>query len=150
KAVAAIIVPSADWLRTVRVAAISPMFKVDEGYINLVAVPAADDGPLLLVAVVPIRNIDQGLLRSIHEEAHMSAVLMDENMSVLTAVDPSIIGRSVTAEGSNLKVRQVAQHYQQLGTAGTEIVELGFTLGNHVFGSGIVSMQPIQILGKRW
>lgn len=140
-----------DWLRSVSVVSISQLHKLpNRENVNLVAVPAVTDGRLVFVAVVPISRIDQQLLSEVHERKEMSALLLDSNMRVLTAYDQSIIGMSLASQGSSETIRERAGKYLKSGQPGTELFEVGFDLGTHHFDRGIVSVQPVNILGQRW
>jgi sigma-B regulation protein RsbU (phosphoserine phosphatase) len=68
----------------------------------------------------------------------------------MTAYDKDIVGLSIASEGSSSKVKELAERYMKSGASGTEVFESGFQLGSHHFDRGMVSIEPIEILGKRW
>jgi serine phosphatase RsbU (regulator of sigma subunit) len=139
-----------DWLRGLRLAAVSDLHKVDGRNVNLVAVPLIANARIVFVAVVPQQNIDTKLLGEVHAKPDMSAMLMDQNMRVMTASDKSIVGVSIIKDESSPYIQQLAEKYIRTGKPGTEIIESEFNLGQRKFTRGLVSVEPIEILGTRW
>jgi serine phosphatase RsbU (regulator of sigma subunit) len=138
------------WLKTVTEPAIGPLITVENESCCIVAVPARDDARLMFVVVVPVRSLDTLFLNSVHAEQRMSAMLLDDQMRVITAYDKQIVGLSLLENGSDPSVRALAERYRTIGQPGTEIIESSFDVGRHHFDSGLVSVQPIDIHGKRW
>jgi sigma-B regulation protein RsbU (phosphoserine phosphatase) len=138
------------WLAGVRDAGIGPLISLDGEACSVVAVPAREEGLQLFVVVVPIRNLDEHFLNSVHADRRMSAILLDDQMRVITAYDKQIVGLSMLEDGSDPSVSALAERYLKLGQPGTEVIEQPFSVGEHRFDSGLVSIQPINIRGKRW
>jgi serine phosphatase RsbU (regulator of sigma subunit) len=141
---------SAGWLRTITQPSISKLTKVEGEDSTLLCVPVSPGSPLLYVVVVGVQNIDQEFLKPVNDQQRMSAMLLSDDMHVLAAGDASLIGLSMIDDVPMPRLKAVAERYIQSGTGGTELVQDGFKLGQHDFASGIVSIQPVQIAGKRW
>src|SRR4051812_32025564 len=76
------------WLGSVPGPAISPVYNLAGGEnVNLVSVPPGPGFRYFMTAVVPLSNIDHQLLQGVHNRPEMSALLLDENMRVMTAYD---------------------------------------------------------------
>jgi serine phosphatase RsbU (regulator of sigma subunit) len=147
----AIVNQSANWLRTVDQPALSKLTKIDNADATLVCVPVAASSRRLFVAVVPMSYIEKEFLQNINADQRMSAILFNEDMRVLAASDHSLVGVSVMDDNvNNPKGKEFADRYIKRGVAGTEVVLDNFKLGQHEFDSGIFSIQPIEIAGKRW
>lgn len=140
-----------NWLKDITEPSISPLMKVGDDYVHFVCVPNGAKSRLLFVAVVPVENINTEFLSRVHAQKHMSAMLMDQTMHVLTSDDKRIVGLSVIDNGSGGdNVREIAMRYIQQGLPGTEVFLNPFKLGQHQFASGLVSVYPVHILGKTW
>lgn len=140
-------------LKEVREATLSNLMKVGGEDANLVCVPVVPipQSRRLFVAVVPIANIDAQFLRGMRGQQQLSVLLMDDVMRVMSASDKRIVGLSVIDDGwGNDRINHLATRYRDLGTAGSEVFEQGFAIGEHKFDSGMLSIQPIDVPGKRW
>jgi serine phosphatase RsbU (regulator of sigma subunit) len=98
-----------------------------------------------------MKNIAARFLHDVDADERMSGMLLDQTMRVMDAPDRRIIGLSVIEDGSGgQRMKELAERYLKLGTAGTEIIDFNFQVGAHEFDRGIVSIQPVEVLGKRW
>src|ERR1700733_584955 len=141
---------SAQWLRSVDQPSLSKLTKVNDADSTLLCVPVAPGSPLLYVVVVPMQKIDQEFLKPVNDQQRMSAMLLSEDMHVLSAADPALVGLSMIDDAPMPRLKAVAERYVASGTGGTEVIADSFKIGQHEFASGIVSVQPVQIAGKRW
>ncbi|HEY7088481.1 MAG TPA: PP2C family protein-serine/threonine phosphatase [Tepidisphaeraceae bacterium] len=142
---------TAAWLAGVNGPAVSKLVNVfGDQPSTLVCVPVGPNNRTLLVAVVPLKKIEEQFLQAVNANKLMSAMLLDENLRVMAGFNPSLIGLSVADDASDPNIRRLAERYLKLGAAGTEVIESGFNLGDHRFEGGIVSIQPVEISGKRW
>jgi serine phosphatase RsbU (regulator of sigma subunit) len=149
---APIVENSANWLRGGNAPQVSGKIKLGGTDVNLVCVPVtlAGGAQRLLVGVVPLAKIEEQFLHGVNTQEPMSAMLLDEQMRVMVANDPQVVGLSIPQDTSNPQIRAVAERYLELGKPGTEVLEKGFRIGGREFESGMVSIQPIEIRDKRW
>jgi serine phosphatase RsbU (regulator of sigma subunit) len=103
----------------------------------------------LLVAVVPIREIETRFLKSLNDEDDTRAWLIDEKMTAMAASRPQLIGANM-AEIPEPDVHDLAAGYAQHARAGTEVVAKPFTIGNVHFTPSMGSAESIKIGDKTW
>ncbi|HMB94524.1 MAG TPA: PP2C family protein-serine/threonine phosphatase [Tepidisphaeraceae bacterium] len=141
---------SSNWLRTVNQPTLSKLMKIEDEDSTLLCVPTSPGSSRLYVAVVPMKFIEQEFLQTINSQQKMSAMLLNDDMHVLAAPDERLIGLSIIDDVTLPQAKQSAQRYISQGSGGTEVLNEGFKLGEHEFASGIVSIVPINLTGKRW
>jgi serine phosphatase RsbU (regulator of sigma subunit) len=145
-----IVTESATWLKSIKEPSLSKLIKVQDEDSTLLCVPVSPGSPRLYVVVVPMQKINEEFLKPVNAQQRMSAMLLSDDMHVLSAADASLVGLSMIDDVTMPHIKSIAQRYIQLGSGGTEVVQDGFRLGAHDFAGGIVSIQPIQLAGKRW
>jgi len=103
----------------------------------------------LIVAVVPIREVESRFLKSLNDESDARAWLIDEHMTAMAASRPQLVGANM-ADVSDPELRALAADYVQRGRAGTEIVNKHFTLGGVNFVPSMVTGESIKVGDKTW
>lgn len=143
----AVVEQSRAWLADVKQATISEFQMYDGIGANLVCVPFPHGR--LLVAVVPIRIIEQKFLKDMNDDPHTGAWLIDERLTAMAASRPSLVGANM-AEISDPSVRKLAVDFILNGRSGTRLIDRDFKIGSTSFQSSLVSAEPIRIGNKTW
>ncbi|HEY8668890.1 MAG TPA: SpoIIE family protein phosphatase [Tepidisphaeraceae bacterium] len=140
-----------EWLSTVTEKTISPLVRIGALRANLLVEPVGPEGRLLLVAVVPVDAIKARFLNEINNpQATLSAMLTDENGMILAHPQSRLEGINLANGAANAQLRAVALQYLASGKAGSEIFEQANMVGGVEFKPAIVSVQPIELVGKKW
>lgn len=103
----------------------------------------------MLIAVVPIREMETRFLKILNEDANTGAWLIDERMTAMAASRPQLVGVNMS-EITDPQIRAVTLNYVQHGRAVTKLVDKSFNLGGASFVPSLVSGEPIHIGDKTW
>jgi serine phosphatase RsbU (regulator of sigma subunit) len=140
---------SEQWLRSVEGRAISPFRRMHSGGANLVVVPVTEGGRRLLVAVVPVRPIEQRFLDPVNREEQMSASLLDASLTPMaTARRPRLSPHLERID--HPIVRKLVDEHIRPGRRTTLAVEEPVQAGDEVLPPHLVTVEPVHVLGKRW
>jgi serine phosphatase RsbU (regulator of sigma subunit) len=140
-----IVVQSRQWLETVQTPSIGSFQKFGDTGANLVCIPFPRGR--LLIAVVPIHEVEDRFLKSVNEDPDTAAWLVDERKTAMAASRSPLVGLSMTAISAP-RVQQLAadEHYD----GDTQVVTQSFNIGSTHFGPSMVSEDPISVGGKHW
>jgi serine phosphatase RsbU (regulator of sigma subunit) len=144
------IIKSADpWLKSLTSPAISPPIQFGPSYANLVAVPLRRTESRVLVAVVPLENVQKLFLDDVNSEKLMSAWLIDQSGQVMLSFDSRLIGMNL-AETGDPQVRAAAQRHLERGEAGTDIIDHPLQLGPTTLASAMTTLYPVNLPKAQW
>ena len=119
------------WLTTIRKPTISGFYKPypDQGGMNLVVAPAGRRGPVssLLVAAVGTRPIQREFLDQLSRNGAVNAYLFDQDMRVMAASQPDVVGVRTDSRKGAARMRFTAEVADalQLERAVLQIREVG-------------------------
>jgi serine phosphatase RsbU (regulator of sigma subunit) len=147
---ARVVSETAEWIKGVAAPSQSYAVQIRGDWTHLLAMPMPQRTNVLAIVAVPVNQVELRYFSSINSDPHMTVMLFDEQMRVQAAFDKRLIGYSVIKDGTDPSISALAATYLRTGVAGTEVIPTAFSFGPHQFESGIVSLQPIQLLGKRW
>jgi serine phosphatase RsbU (regulator of sigma subunit) len=142
-----VIAQSHDWLTSVKTASVSQYISYPTGGANLVCIPYPRQR--LMIAVVPIRAIEEKFLVSLNEDSDTVACLIDEKMTAMAASRPPMSGLSIS-EVSDPAVRAQLSDAISNGRRGTKLVTSSFDIASIAFVPSMVSAEPINVSGKNW
>jgi len=140
---------SAAWLAGVQKKSISPFMQFGDGGAHLVCVPMRGPEHLLMVAVVPVRAVEQSMLSSINRSQDTGATLIDEANLIVSCPRPGAVGHHLD-ELKDPRTRALAEKYGQTKSAGTEWFEKPDMIGDVKLDPSIVTLQPVEVLGTTW
>lgn len=103
----------------------------------------------MIIAAVPIREIQARFLKTLNDDPDTGAWLIDERLTAMAASRPQLVGANM-GDISDPSIRDLATDYIQHGRAGTEFVPKAFHIGTANFVPSIVCAEPISIGGKTW
>lgn len=147
----AIIQSNGQWLRGVTDRAISPAQFIDGREVNLVCVAAGEGRRLLLVAVVPVSEVESKFLMKLNDPArNITAMLVDGAgrmmaMSRRLEATSSPSGRRMIPDMSSLMKR-----YEARGEQGTTTFQTSTALSSDQPGEAMTTIHPIHIVGQTW
>jgi serine phosphatase RsbU (regulator of sigma subunit) len=103
----------------------------------------------LLIAVVPIHEVEVRFLKSLNDQDDAHAWLIDERMTAMAASRRQMVGANM-ADISDPDLRALAIDYIQHGRAGTEVVEKPFSIGTMKFIPTMVAGEAVRIGDTTW
>jgi serine phosphatase RsbU (regulator of sigma subunit) len=146
----AIVSEAEQWLRSVQEPAISAFMDLSRGGGgNLIAVPVTEGGRRLLVAVVPVRPLEQRFLDPVNREERMSATLLDESLSAMATSDQAVLGPNV-AHVNHPILRELTDEYIAAGRRRTVVIEEPVEVQQTMVPPRMISTEPVHVLGKKW
>jgi serine phosphatase RsbU (regulator of sigma subunit) len=138
-----------DWLSSVQKKSISPFMQIGAGGAHLVCVPMRGPERLLMIAVVPVRSLENSLLQQINRSPDTGTTLIDEANLIVSSSRAGTVGHTLT-ELKDPRTRALAARYGQTKAAGTEVFERPDTLGGVQLDPAMITVQPVEILGTTW
>jgi serine phosphatase RsbU (regulator of sigma subunit) len=139
------------WLGTVERASVSPFIELaPNSGAHLVCMPLRGHRGLLIVAVVPVAKIEQNLLQRVNSRATTGAMLVDDEGIIVSNPRTEVVGKNVLRDSRDPRLREIAQRYINLGSAGTEVFEDHEVIGGVRMDPAMTTIQPADILGRRW
>ena len=140
-----IVSQSRQWLETVQTPSIGSFQKFGQSGANLVCIPFPRGR--LLIAVVPIGEVENRFLKSVNEDPDTAAWLVDEAKTSMAASRASLVGMKM-ADISAPSVQELAADKHPNGD--TQVVTQPFNIGSTRFGPSMLSEKPITVGGKSW
>ncbi|MDB5291830.1 MAG: putative phosphoserine phosphatase RsbU like protein [Phycisphaerales bacterium] len=150
-----------DWLKQVHEPSISPFRIVDDPSgqhgVKLICVPVTT-GPrvnnlpqrsAILVAAVSARPIEQRFLADLSKHGVTGAILVDDSMTVMAASNHGLLNTRIDDTGEP-QFKETLASFQRLRFDGTRPLDKPFHIGPQLFDPAIVSVHPVEVLGKKW
>ncbi|MDB5330017.1 MAG: sodium/solute symporter, and family protein serine/threonine phosphatase domain protein [Phycisphaerales bacterium] len=158
----AIVAKLGGWLKEVREPTISPFQVIEEqgggGHaIKLVCVPLTT-GPrpnglpqrsAILVAAVAARPIEQHFLAGLAQHGVTGALLVDDSMTIIAASNHGLLDNRIDASAEP-QLQEALASFERLHYDGTRPLDKPFHIGPQSFDPSIVSVHPVEVLGKKW
>ena len=139
------------WLRNVHEPAISSFSQFEKGAGHLVCVPLRGSGyQRLLVAFVPIQQLERSLLSDVNSRENMGAMLVDTSGTVISSSRSELVGMNVLQDFADPRTTQLAKQYMELKTGGHIIFDEAETMGGVELKPAISTIQPMSVLNERW
>jgi serine phosphatase RsbU (regulator of sigma subunit) len=144
-----------DWLAAVRQPSISHFEQYPNlgsefggaGGANLIAIPYPRDR--LLVAVVPIRPVQDKFLRTLHDGLNTDALLIDPDLTVMAGTRPAAAGASLRAI-TDPDARAMAIDSVHQSVMGSQIRMRSFDIGRVHFVPSLVSAGSLVVADAKW
>jgi serine phosphatase RsbU (regulator of sigma subunit) len=111
--------------------------------------PGSRDSFRLLIAVVPIREVEALFLKSLNDDPSSGAWLIDDRMTAMAASRPQLVGANM-ADIADPEIRNLATDYIRNGKSGSMIIPRPFNIGSAKFIPAMVSAEPIHVGDKTW
>ncbi|MDB5172475.1 MAG: putative phosphoserine phosphatase RsbU like protein, partial [Phycisphaerales bacterium] len=157
----AIVAKFSEWLKQVREPSISPFQVIEDPSgqhaIKLVCVPLTTaprpngqpQRSAILVAAVSARPMEQRFLADLGKHGVTGAFLVDDSMTVMAASNHNLLNTRIDATGEP-QFKDALTAFQRLRFEGTRPLDKPFHIGPQLFDPAIVSVHPVDVLGKRW
>ena len=137
------------WLRQLTEQSVSPFRLVGDTGLNLVCLPIARN-QRVVVAAVPIRQVQLEYLGRLNVDEHTAAWLFDESLTIMAASRPVLVGGNLN-QLDDPQVKATLAAYQSDGFRGSRVMPAAFRIGPETFDPAVTSAEPIEIVpGKRW
>ena len=111
---------------------------------------ASTGGGYVLVASVPVRGAAKRFLDEVNRTADSSALLLDENMTIMAASKTDLIGANISAQAEP----QLFSTISALKAAGDECraaqVPQPFNIASERFTPAMLTLQRVKVLDKQW
>ncbi len=114
---------------------------------NLVCIPMTRGRDL--VAVVPIRAVEQQFLQPLNDDPANGAWLVDEAGTAMAASRPDLVGISVT-NMADRQLQALATQYIRQHASGTTELAHSFRIGAARFAPAMITARPVVIANKQW
>lgn len=138
------------WLKTVDQWAISGFQMIGGEGMNLVCMPAdRDDASRLLVAVVPVKQIEDRFLSKINADPTLGATLIDDTYRAMVTSRRELIGVNMV-EAIPPDHQAVIEDRAALGQPFQLRLEEGTSIKGIKLPPAILAIEPINLTGKRW
>ena len=136
----------ADWLRSVDGPAISPFANIEGRALHLMAVPVGGRQRTLLVAVVPMRQVETLYLNKLNQQDTGGAFLADESMTVMATSRRKLVGANA-ARMADDSVRQALDEWRREGFRGTKTFDRPMTIALTEWEPSLVTAEPVRPAG---
>jgi serine phosphatase RsbU (regulator of sigma subunit) len=142
-----IIAQSHTWLESVREPSASLYQTFGDVGGNLICIPYPRGR--MVIALVPIHEIDTRFLQSLGDGNGLGAWVIDEEMTAMAASRPDLVGANMGSI-SDPNLKSVVIDLIQNDRSGSEIAQKPFGIGATKFAPAMVSVEPIHVGGKTW
>jgi serine phosphatase RsbU (regulator of sigma subunit) len=137
------------WLKTVDKKVISGFQLFGEQGANLVCVPTDPRNNRILVAVVPVKQIEQRFLSKINADPTLGATLVDDSYRAMATSRRELIGVNLL-EDSPPQHQALIKARAEAGQPFQLTFEDGATIQGIRMPPAILAIEPIDLPGKRW
>jgi serine phosphatase RsbU (regulator of sigma subunit) len=128
--------------------AISPFYPNISGGAHLVVVPR--QGGLILVAVLPVENVERKLLDLVNRSETTGTMLVDDQGTFISSSFPGVRGKSID-DLSDPEIRATARRHMANGTGNADLIEIPLKIGDVQLKRAMVTIKPLKILSnKTW
>ncbi len=147
----AIIQSNSEWLHGVTDRAISPAQFIDGREVNLVCVAAGQERRLLLVAVVPVSEVESKFLMKLNDPArNITAMLVDGAGRMMAMSHKHEATSSPTRRRMVPEMASLMKQYEAEGDQGTGTFQTSEALGSDHRGEAMTTLHPIHVVGQTW
>jgi len=138
------------WLREVAGPAVSPFEVVGGLGLNLICQPVEGEQKRLLVAAVPVRQIEAAFLDDVNKEQAMSATLLDDTTTMMATSDRALIGKRVSQHLEDSGLRDIVQQVTSGAERRTMMFDRPMKIAGITLTPRLVTAEPIILPGRTW
>lgn len=136
---------SENWLKSVEGPSISKLMMIGDQYANLAAVPLAGEERRLLVAAVPINEVQTRFFGELRSQSSVHASLLDQEGDVLIHSERKLIGTNVRNNAQSARIRELAEEHLRTGERGDAIFDRPEVINGVKLQPAILTMQPAHL-----
>ncbi len=137
------------WLSKVTTKAVSTFQMFGEQGVNLVCIPADPQNNRVLVAVVPVAQVEELFFNKINSDPKMGATLIDDTNRAMAASNRQLIGVNLT-HVNDAAMRDRVTGEMVKGKPFELQIEQSMNIGEIQFQPAIVAFEPVSLPGKQW
>jgi serine phosphatase RsbU (regulator of sigma subunit) len=138
-----------DWLRTVDQTKVSRLFELKGIGVSLVAASFGPNDPLLLVAVVPGKEIESNYLKLMNDQNSAGVSLIDSGMRVITSTNSKLAGMNLD-QFQNADLLDMIHTYQQHPKITTRAFTEPLVIGDVNLEPRMITLAPVNIAQEHW
>lgn len=139
-----------EWLSGVEAPSVSKVGELAGRWGNLVCVPLPGNRRLLC-AVVPVARIEERFLNNLNApDGSRGAMMTDESGRVLSALDPTLIGRSLVSDEPDPAFKAFVVQTLSGESPTFRVFDRPIRLGGRELGRAVTNVQPVNVPNGRW
>lgn len=147
--VTAVVQKTRPWLDGITAPSVSKMQTFDGGATaNLVCVPTGD-GKRVIVATVPVAEIDRRFMREVNKQAATGLTLVDETLATMATSNTAMVGMNLMTI-PDPQIQDGVRRIVAAGSSATLVFEKTIDVQGVQLRPAIVSAEPVRLPSKTW